>query len=166
MQTTLRTYPRTLAITPSTRGFGFAVMDGFDTLVDWGVKSANGSKNRESLKKMELLLNHYAPELVVIPDITASSSVRSPRIKRLNQQIARLVTEQGIQLNSFTIKAVRQTFLGNIKGTNHDLALAIADRFPEELAVRVPSKRKLWKSEDSRVDMFKAVALALAVRRK
>lgn len=166
MQTTPRTYPRTLAIAPTTHGFGFAVMDGFDTLVDWGVKRARGSKNRASLQKVELLLNHYAPELVVIPDTTAGSSRRAPRIKRLNQQIERVVKEQGIQLAAFTIEAVRQTFLGHPKGTNHDLVLAIADRFSEELAVRVPYRRKSWKSEDSRVDMFKAVALALLARQQ
>jgi hypothetical protein len=165
MQTTPQTYPRTLAIAPSSRGFGFGVMDGFDTLVDWGVKGANGSKNRETLRKVELLLTHYAPEVLVLPDTTAETSRRAPRIKRLNQQIARLASEQGIEVVLFADETVRQMFLGTDKGTKHDLALAIANRYPEELALRVPPKRRPWMSEDYRMDIFSAVALALIVRR-
>jgi hypothetical protein len=39
-------------------------------------------------------------------------------------------------------------------------------RPPEELASRMPPKRKLWKSEDGRMDIFDAVALAVAFRLK
>ena len=36
---------RILAIAPSSRGFGFAVLEGQEKLVDWGVKSIKGDKN-------------------------------------------------------------------------------------------------------------------------
>ena len=37
----------------------------------------------------------------------------------------------------------------------------LAERFSDELASRLPSKRKLHKNEDSRMDMFGAVGLAV-----
>jgi hypothetical protein len=43
------------------------------------------------------------------------------------------------------------------------LATAVAQRFPDELAARLPPKRKAWASEDARMDIFEAVALAVAV---
>jgi hypothetical protein len=48
-------YFRILAIAPSTRGFGFAVLEGEASLVDWGVKTAKGDKNKQSLAKVEKL---------------------------------------------------------------------------------------------------------------
>jgi hypothetical protein len=49
-------------------------------------------------------------------------------------------------------------------GTKHALAEIIAERFPKELGFRLPPKRRAWMSEDSRMDIFDAVALALMVR--
>jgi hypothetical protein len=42
----------------------------------------------------------------------------------------------------------------------------IAKRFPEELGSRLPPERKPWMSEDSRMNIFDAVALALVFRLK
>lgn len=162
MTQSIPTYPRTLAIAPSARGFGFAVMDGFDALVNWGVKGASGNKNQETLKKVRLLIEHYDPELVVMSDL--DSSRRAPRINRLHRQLVQLIGDQGVKIVHFPIERVRQLILKTDQGTKHDLALALADRYPDELALRVPAKRKLWQSEDSRLDMFEAVALALMVR--
>ena len=41
-----------------------------------------------------------------------------------------------------------------------EIAIAIAERFPE-LAPRLPRSRKPWMSEDYRMSIFDAVALAL-----
>ena len=64
-------YPRVLAVAPSTRGFGFAVLEGEATLVDWGVKSVNGDKNSQSLLKVEEMIGLYHPELITLQDTTA-----------------------------------------------------------------------------------------------
>ena len=50
------THPRILSIAPSTRGFGFAVLEGLDTLADWGVKSVTADKNAQSIAKVKELL--------------------------------------------------------------------------------------------------------------
>ena len=40
---------RILAIAPSTRGFGFAVLEGQDTLVDWGVVKCRSAVVRRAV---------------------------------------------------------------------------------------------------------------------
>jgi hypothetical protein len=40
----------------------------------------------------------------------------------------------------------------------------LAKQFPDELASRLPPKRKIYKSEDSRMDTFDAVGLAVALK--
>jgi hypothetical protein len=43
--------------------------------------------------------------------------------------------------------------------TKHDIALVLADRFPELRSWR-PRRRKAWMSEDERMNIFDALALA------
>ncbi len=61
----------------------------------------------------------------------------------------------------FSHEHVRQVFFADGQGTKHALAEILAKRFPEELGSRLPPKRRAWMSEDSRMDIFDAVALAL-----
>ena len=41
---------RVLAIDPSTRGFGFAVLEGPNRLIDWGVKETKTEQKRRTLE--------------------------------------------------------------------------------------------------------------------
>lgn len=49
---------RVLAIDPSTRGFGFAVLEAPNRLIDWGVKEARTDKQRRALSKVLPSLGH------------------------------------------------------------------------------------------------------------
>ena len=59
MKNTIPKYPRILAIAPSTRGFGFAIVEGLNTLVDWGVKNVEGDKNAGSLARVKAMIAPY-----------------------------------------------------------------------------------------------------------
>jgi RNase H-fold protein (predicted Holliday junction resolvase) len=54
---------RVLAIDPSTRGFGYAVIEGRESLIDWGVKETKTDKNRRSLELIADLIEQYEPHL-------------------------------------------------------------------------------------------------------
>ena len=73
----------TLSIAPTTRGFGFAVIDGEGTLVNWGGKVVKGNKNKGALKKTEELVSHYKPGTIVLQDASAKHSRRSIRVRGL-----------------------------------------------------------------------------------
>lgn len=158
---------RILAIAPSDRGFGFAVLEGRDTLVDWGIRRVQGeNKNAKSLKKAEELIAHYQPGMLVLENASAKHSLRSPRIRRLCRQIIKLATTHNVSVKLFSRDQVMKTFLPDGRGTKYAVAKVVAERFSEELGKKLPPERKLGHSEDSRMSIFDAVALVLAFRLK
>lgn len=154
---------RVLAAYPSSRGFGFAVMEA-GILVDWGAKNVRKDKNATSLKQVEKLLAHYRPGLIVLPDNQAKTARSAERIRTLIQQIAELAGSQNIPVLLFSQPEVRRRFFSKGLGTKHALAQLLAEQFPDELGFRLPPKRKAWMSEDYRMAIFDAVALALMPR--
>ena len=61
---------------------------------------------------------------------------------------------------------VRSRLLGNENGTKQELAELLAGRFPDELASRLPPKRKAFMNTDDRMDIFDAVGLAVTFQNK
>ena len=162
-QTTSKHF-RILAVALSAKGFGFVVMEGQKTIIECGRRKADGDKNTQSLAKLEKLLNFYRPGVLVLQDVEAKGSRRAPRIKTLNRQIEKMADKHKIEVKLISGKQLRSLLLGNPKGTKHEVAEMIAMQFPDELASRLPPKRKLWQSEDSRMDIFDAMALAVVFR--
>jgi Holliday junction resolvasome RuvABC endonuclease subunit len=153
---------RVLAIAPSDRGFGFAVLEGRDTLVDWGIKRAKKEgKNIQSLKNVKELIVRYQPGVLVLEDASAKNSLRSPRIRRLCRQISKLAATQKVSVKLFSRDQVMKTFLPDGRRTKYAVAKIVAKRFT---ALKLPPKRKAWQSEDARMNIFDAVALALVFR--
>ncbi len=158
-------HERVLSIAPSTRGFGYAVLEDAANLVDWGSKSVEGNKNTECLIKVEALIAHYQPTLIVLEDHSGKDSRRSARIVTLGKRLVALASQREVKVKLFSQAQVRRVFFGERKGTKHALAEILAKRFPEELGHRLPPKRRAWTSEDSRMDIFDAMALVMALRR-
>src|ERR1017187_30907 len=156
-------HPLILAIAPSTKGFGYAVLEGHKELVDWGVKSVTGDKNAGSIEKVEEMIAHYNPQVMALEDTVAEGSHRAPRIQKLTKRLINLAKSRPVKVTLFSREQVRRAIFADGCGTKHALAEIIANRFPEELGFRLPPKRRAWMSEDSRMDIFYAVALALIV---
>ena len=163
MTKVLPKHPRILAVAPSTNGFGYAVIEGQKVLVDWGVKLVEGDKNAGSIEKVEGMIAHYNPQVMVLEDTANKESHRSPRIKALTKLLVVVAEDRSVKVVMFSQKQVRRVLLGDERGTKEALAGNIAEQFPEELGFRLPPKRRPWMSEDSRMDIFDAVALALMV---
>jgi Holliday junction resolvasome RuvABC endonuclease subunit len=157
---------RILSIAPSSCGFGFVVLEGDEIFVDWGVKKVTGNKNAQSLKKAEELIAQYQPAVLVLENTSVKGSRRSPRIRTFTQQIVEMATARKVKVKLFPRDQVMNAFIPDRKGTKQEVAEIIAHRFPMELGSSLPAKRKLWKSEDSRMTIFDAVALALVFRMK
>ena len=151
-----------LGLSPSSNGVGFAVLENSGTLVDWGVKVADRDKNTASLAKICALVSHYHPGVIVIEDSRVKGSVRAPRIKKLHSQIGSVGEKHRVKVVALPRHRVRQALFPAGAGTKHAVAELLAKRFPEELGLRLPPKRRPWMSEDSRIEMFDAVALCVA----
>lgn len=144
---------RVLGIAPSSRGFGFAVIVGENTLVDWGVKPVkSGDKNARSLSNAANLIARYKPNVIAIED--AKGSRRGLRVQALITEIILLANQERITIKKCSRKEINFGFFPNGRGTKQAIAELLADRFPEELSFRLPRRRRLWTSEDYQMDIF------------
>lgn len=153
---------RILAIAPTTRGVGFAVLE--ETLVDWGVKTVRSDKNKQSVAKVGELISHFQPDVIVLQN--AKDSQRSARIKALSTKIVALAAARKVKVALFSDEQMRRTFFADSRGTKHAVAEIIAKQFPEELGMRLPPRRRAWMSESYSMAIFDATALAVVFRLK
>ena len=153
---------RILAIAPTARGFGYAVMEGSRRLVAFSNKSILKDKNERTLVWVEKFMCRYEPEVMVLPAVNTADTRRAKRIKQLHQRLVTLAAKYKLKVKLITTTKVRERLLGQIKGNKQSLAETLAGLFPIELAPRLPPKRKVWKSEDPRMDIFDAAGLAVA----
>ena len=139
------------------------MLEGHKLLVDWGVRSVEGDKNAGSIEKVREMIAHYKPQVMALENTVTKESRRSHRIQVLTKRLMVVAERRAIKVALFSRKQLRRAFLGDARGTKHAIAEIIAQRYPDELGFRLPPKRRPWMSEDSRMDIFDAVALALMV---
>jgi hypothetical protein len=136
--------------------FGFAVFEGPDELLDWGVKSFRHGVNAVKVpacQKVATLLSEFRPHLIVVEKLPPRDN------SWLMGTIMKLARKQHVPVRTISRTAVRKRFLG--QGENkHKIAMVLGSRFPE-LTDRIPPKRKVWQSEDYRMSIFDAAALGL-----
>jgi hypothetical protein len=149
------------AIYLNSRGFAFVLFEGPVTPRDWSVVEARGKDKRERiLSRIDGLLSRYKPDVVVLQDTSQTGTDRPHRIRRLNETIVETAEGHGFFVFTFSRAEVRQHFayLGSV--TKETIAAAIAKQIPA-FERFLPPPRKLWKSEDARMGIFDAAALAL-----
>jgi len=99
---------------------------------------------------------------LVLPDVAAADTRRSDRIKTLHRKIMARAGKKQLKVRLISVTRVRTQLLGEAKGTKFAVAQTLAEKFPVELASRLPPKRRPWMSEDPRMDIFDAVGIATA----
>lgn len=154
---------RVLAIDPVSRRFGYAVLEWPLILVDWGVKSTRKQKKEKTLTIISKLVKRYHPTVIVLEDCSNARSRRCPRIEKLIGSICRYAVKENIAVRVFSRSQVRQVFDAFGAITKYEIAHAISRQLPE-LVPRLPRYRKPWMSEDYRMALFNATALALTYR--
>jgi Holliday junction resolvasome RuvABC endonuclease subunit len=159
MKRSLANHPRLLALDPTSTGFGFVVIEG-EELIDWGVNGVKGDRNKESLRKLGRLIDRYQPDVLVVEHYDRKSRRRTIRTKELIQELKRLAQQRVVQSRTISQSQIRAVFLEFGATTKHQIAVDIANRFPE-LVPSLPRLRKPWMSEDKRMSIFDAATLAL-----
>jgi len=151
---------RVLAFDPSTRGFGYVVVESPQSLIEWGARRTRGEKNPLALKRVARLIESYGPDVIVIEDCVEKQCRRSPRVRRLAKDIIKSARKKGIKVRSFSRRRVTAVLSQSGALTKRQIATTIAEQFPE-LSPQLPPVRKPWKTEDYRMALFDAMALAL-----
>jgi hypothetical protein len=152
---------RIFALDPTTKGFGYAILELPFRLVAWGVASVSGDKYAGALARFTKLLDHSQPHAVVLEDPDAPGSRRRHRVRQLIEALVKVARERGIAVYTVARKAVLDRFSSqDAPATKYSIAQALADRFPE-LAAKLPPHRKAYMSQDERMAIFDAVGLAV-----
>jgi hypothetical protein len=149
---------RVLAIDPTSRGFGYIVLESATTPVDWGGKTVRPKEKEKTLAKISKLIRHYQPEIIVLEDCKGSR--RCARVQSLLDAVCRLAVTEGLKSSCIPVLRVKEVFRTFRANNKHEIASAVAQQLPE-LAPWLPPLRKPWMSEDHRMAIFDAAALAL-----
>lgn len=147
-----------LAAYTTYRGFGFAIFEEPSKPIDWGVKEAAQGEQSEIVEKFEKLLAFYAPVTVVLEH--SGESQRGQKAKTLINQLATVAKKHGIAVHRYSRTAVQDVFAQFNATTKYEIAKTICTWLPA-LAPRMPHFRRPWMSEDYRMGIFDAIALAL-----
>lgn len=151
---------RVLAVDPTSRGFGFAVLEGPARLIDWGIKDTRRADTQAAHREVSALLDRYAPDALVVEDTSDDGSRRRARVRSLIEALRAEADRRGIAVVAISRRRVQAVFRSASASTKHAVAGVIAEHFPE-LFSRLPPRRKPWMSEDVRGSIFDAVAMGL-----
>ena len=160
MRTPRKNPTRVLAVDPYSRGVGFAVLEGPDCLIDWGLKSTKTADNRKAVRVIETLIKRFRPDILVLEDWDADDSRRCSRIQELLIRVAQNERNR-LRVRVVSMKQIRK--IGPLPqcATKYGRSIVIAERFPE-LRAFLPPFRKPWMHEDDRMSIFDAAGFALA----
>lgn len=152
---------RILAVDPIHKGFGYAVFEPPLHLVASGLARVEGEKHSGAITQFEKLLTDFLPNTVVLEDTEAAGSRRRHRVRRLIEALMKCARDRGIAVATVSRRAVIECFSSpEERATKYSIATWLAQAFPE-LAPKLPPPRKLWQSEDERLSIFDALALAV-----
>ena len=160
---TSRDTSRIVAIEPSSRGFGFAVLDCPARLLDWGTVRVTKRSNADGLRRVAILITRYQPDLIVLQDDRIRGFRHGGRSRALIGRVRTLASRKHLRTRCLQWRTVREAIVPAGSATKQAVAAAIAARFPE-LASRLPPPRKAWMSADERITLFEAVAFAVAAQ--
>jgi RNase H-fold protein (predicted Holliday junction resolvase) len=157
---------RIFALDPTTKGFGYAVFELPFRLVAWGLAHVSGEKESGAIARFEALLDQFRPDVVVLEDPAAPGSRRRPRVQKLLEKLVETARERGIEVQALPRLAVIECFSSpDERATKFSITKRLAETFPE-LAAKMPQRRKIYQSEDERIAIFDALALAVAYAMK
>jgi Holliday junction resolvasome RuvABC endonuclease subunit len=143
------------------RRVGFAVFEGPNRLLDWGIRRwvRGVDPVLATVRRISPLLTLYAPSVVVLKRLNSSRKAR---------QRKRVITAVGLQLMPHSVEVhmikraeVRLAFRLSGSHNKYQIAATIAEVFPE-LRRKLPPKRKAYQPERYNAIIFDAIALAMA----
>lgn len=140
------------------RGFGYALFEGVQAPVDWGIKTVRGANIQEGIKKATVLIHMLQPSVLVLQDCANRLSRSSSRVKQQVKAMKAAAKKRGVEVQCYSRNDVRKCFAAYGATSKDEIARAIAQQMPE-FAPKVPPLRKVWMNEDYRMTLFDALAL-------
>lgn len=149
-----------MSIFPNWHGFAYVVFEG-GALLDWGMSDVRRpGKNRVCLERISRLLDRYEPDVLVLRDTSNLIIPRDRRLRALIEAIQELAAAKPLKTVHVSRGQIQDAFDRLETPTRAAIIQTIAERIPS-FEWFVPPIRKIWESEDRRMGLFDAAALAL-----
>jgi hypothetical protein len=156
----------TLAIYFSTRGPSFVLFEGTRSPYDWGIFEVRGlRKKAQCERKIMRVFDRYKSDVLVLQNTGPEGTRRASWVTTLNAAMEAEALERGVLVFKYSRADIYATFASAEFSNKQTLAELIASHIPAFVR-HVPPPRKPWKSEDARMALFDAAALALAFFQK
>lgn len=152
---------RVLVVCPTSRGFGFVMFEDPKTVVEWSHPEVQPPDQTEIVARIKALLDRHHPTVLVLESTADPERRRKDRVRTLLDAIAQAGKTRGITVETLPKHVVRRAFSRSAKITKQGIAKIVASQY-RELAPRLPPPRRPWDSEDPRMSLFSAAALAIA----
>lgn len=147
---------RILGLAATIRGFAYGLTEGPVCLVDVNIRRRPAEK-ADVAKALASLLANSRPLFVAFG---ATKSKRGSREQMLDDALTDICRENDVMILRITNRQLNAlTTMPN--PSKWDIAREVARQFPE-IAHRLPKKPALWESEDDRIGIFQAIAVATA----
>lgn len=150
-----------MGIALTTRGLGYALLEGPETPFDWGLmRRENMAFEERTVERIHKIIRAYHPQVLVIEKLSDGKTRHSAMLRQVSRQILHRAASEAVIVVHFDRRDVRHTFAPLGAKSKADIASAVTIALPA-LNHRLPPIRKLWMSEDARQLIFDAAALVL-----
>ena len=156
--------PRILAIDLRSQLFGFAILEGSATLLDFGRRffctSGHRSGTRIARKKIVALLDLFVPSVIVLKRTSGRSDRKLAANRGICGAIKREAEFRSLDLVLHNRRDICQAFRQFGNTSKDDIAAFIAGSFPE-VEWKLPPRRKNWHPEHHAMTVFDAISIGL-----
>lgn len=155
---------RILAFSLRSRRFAFAVFEGPDKLLDWGMvfyPSNTGAQRMAASRRIASLFAQFAPSEVVVGKARLLGSRGDSGVRHILSSLRHEALSRLIPVRFMKRPELNEAFCRFHVNSKHEIASVLTQVFPE-LLWKLPPKRKIWESERPRMAIFDAVALGFA----
>ena len=161
-----RKYALTRSLYTNSRGFAFVLFEGTLSPYDWRILEVRGRKKDEQcLDKITAILDRAEPDVLILQDTGPGGTPRAARLVALNNAVEAAAHQRSIPVFKYSRAEVYSCFAFAGFVNKQVVAELVAKHIPA-FERYVPPPRKPWKSEDARMGIFDAAALALTFFQK
>lgn len=147
-----------LALSPHIRGLGYVCIEMPNRLLDYGVITSRPWDSERLLKRLNKIINFYAPHLMVVKD---ANTIESKRMRKFINQITECAIEHSVPIHQYSRDQVKHVFAKVGCSTKQDIADIIANQWLTELKDRCPIPRRSYEPEDYNMSIFDALSLVM-----